>query len=59
MIAPAYKPLRPLKMSELSPEGQAAYRAMRRAAKKVREEHRRFGLPLIVSENGRIVKKPA
>jgi hypothetical protein len=57
MIAPKHTPLRPLKMSELSEEGQIALRAMRRAARKLRAEHRRLGLPLIVWENGKVVEK--
>lgn len=59
MIAPKYTPLRPLKMSELSEHGQIALRAMRRAARKLRIEHRRLGLPLIVWENGKVVEKQA
>lgn len=36
-----------------------AERAMKSAAKKVIEENKRFGEPLIVWENGRIKKNPA
>ena len=36
-----------------------AERAMRRAARNVRKQHRALGLPLIVWENGKVVKKPA
>jgi hypothetical protein len=57
MIAPKYPPLRPLKMSELSEEGKIALRAFRRAARKVRAEHRRLGLPIFVRENGKMVAK--
>lgn len=57
MIAPEYKPLRPLKMSELSEHGQMAMRAMRRAARKLRAEHKRLGLPMIVWENGKVGEK--
>lgn len=57
MIAQKHTPLRPLKMSELSEHGQMALRAMRRAARKLRIEHRRLGLPLIVWENGKVVEK--
>jgi hypothetical protein len=35
----------------------AAERALRRAARKVRAEHKRLGLPLIVWENGKVVEK--
>ena len=57
MIAPEYKPLRPMKMSELPEEGQVALRAMRRAARKLRAEHKRLGLPMIVWENDKVVEK--
>ena len=59
MIAPQYQPLRPLKIFELSEEGQVALRAYRRAARKLRIEHRRLGLPIIVWENGKVVEKKA
>jgi hypothetical protein len=36
-----------------------ADRAMRRAAKNVRAQHRALKLPLIVWENGKVVEKPA
>lgn len=36
-----------------------ARRALRRAARKVRAENRRFGLPLISGKNGKVVAKPA
>jgi hypothetical protein len=36
-----------------------ARRAMRRAARKAREENRRFGLPLITLKNGKISKSAA
>lgn len=36
-----------------------ARRALRRAARKVREENRRLGLPLLQWQNGKVVKKPA
>jgi hypothetical protein len=34
-------------------------RALRRAVRKVREEHRRLGLPLIVWQDGRVARIPA
>ena len=34
-------------------------RALRRAVRKVREEHRRLGLPLIAWQNGRVARIPA
>ena len=36
-----------------------AERALRRAAKKVQAQNRAMNLPLIVWENGKVVKKPA
>jgi isopentenyl diphosphate isomerase/L-lactate dehydrogenase-like FMN-dependent dehydrogenase len=36
-----------------------AQRAFKRVAKKVRAEHRAFNVPLIVWENGKVVKKRA
>jgi hypothetical protein len=57
MIAPEYKPLRPMKMSELPESGQIALRAIRRASRQPRAEHKRLGLPLIVWENGKVVEK--
>ena len=36
-----------------------ARRALRRAARKVREENRRLGLPLLQWQGGKVVKKPA
>ena len=59
MIVPRAQPLRPLKIHELSEEGQVALRAHRRAARKLRIEHRRLGLPIIVWENGKVVEKKA
>ena len=53
MIAPRQKPLKPMKMSELSEHGQMALRAMRRAARKLRAEHKRLGLPLMVWKTAR------
>jgi hypothetical protein len=38
---------------------QAALRALRRAARKVRVENRRLGLPLIIWKNGRTVSVSA
>ena len=43
----------------MSRDTRAAFRALRRAARKVRAENRRLGLPLIVRENGRPLDIPA
>jgi hypothetical protein len=53
------KPLRPMKASELSEDGRLALRAQHRAARKLRAEHRRLGLPIIVWKNGKVVEEPA
>ena len=39
--------------------GQKAFRALRRAARNVRAENRRLGLPLIVWKDGKTVEVPA
>lgn len=36
-----------------------AERALKRAAKNVKAQHRAFKLPVIVWENGKVVEKPA
>jgi len=51
------KPLRPMKASELSEEGRMVLRAQHRAARKLRAEHRRLGLPIIVWKNGKVVEE--
>jgi hypothetical protein len=43
----------------MSRDTQAALRALRRAARKVRAENRRLGLPLIIWKNGKTVGIPA
>jgi len=43
----------------MSRDTRAAFRALRRAARKVRAENRRLGLPLIVWRNGKTVAIPA
>ena len=60
MISPRQpRPLKPMKISELPEDGRIALRAMRRAARKLRAEHRRLGLPIIVWKNGKVVEEPA
>ncbi|MCW1885801.1 hypothetical protein OKA04_13760 [Luteolibacter flavescens] len=46
-----------MKASELSEEGRMALRAQHRAARKLRAEHRRLGLPIIVWKNGKVVEE--
>lgn len=58
MIAPRQpRPLKPMKMSELPEDMQQALRAQHRAARKLRAEHRRLGLPIIVWKNGKVVEE--
>ena len=59
MIAPKYKPLRPQTADELPEHGKIALRAHKRAARKLRAEHRRLGLPIIVWRDGKAVEEPA
>lgn len=47
-----------MKTSELPEERQVALRAMRRASRKLRAEHKRLGLPLVVWESGKVEKQP-
>ena len=44
---------------QMGHNAQAAMRALQRAARKVRAENRRLGLPLIVWKNGKMVAIPA
>lgn len=59
MIAPKSQPLKHQKASDLPEFARLALRAHRRAARKLRAEHRRLGLPIIVWENGKVVEKEA
>jgi|GEM_PF-2347061 hypothetical protein len=59
MIEPTYQPLKPQSEAELPEHGRIAYRAFKRAARKLRAEHRKLGLPIIVWKNGRVVEEPA
>lgn len=59
MIAPRTGPLKHQKESELPEFARLALRAHKRAARKLRAEHRKLGLPIIVWKNGRVVEEPA
>lgn len=60
MIAPKHSvALKPMKASELPENARIALRAQHRAARKLRAEHKRLGLPLIVGRNGRVVPEKA
>ena len=57
MIAPLTETLKHQKANDLPEFARLALRAHHRAARKLRAEHRRLGLPIIVWENGRVVEK--
>lgn len=58
MIAPKHpKPLKPMRASELPDWARSAMRAQHRAARKLRAEHRRLGLPIIVWKDGKVVRE--
>lgn len=59
MIAPRPELLKHQKESELPEFARLALRAHKRAARKLRAEHRKLGLPIIVWKNGRVVEEPA
>lgn len=60
MIAPKHPtPLKPMKVSELPDDARQALRAQHRAARKLRAEHRRLGLPIIVWKDGKVFEEPA
>ncbi|MCW1923463.1 hypothetical protein OKA05_12940 [Luteolibacter arcticus] len=48
-----------MKMSELPDDMRQALLAQHRAARKLRAEHRRLGLPIIVWRDGKVVEEPA
>lgn len=45
--------------AKISKHAESALRALRRAGRNARMENRRFGLPTVVWENGKIVSIPA
>jgi hypothetical protein len=57
MIAPRHSKLTHLRESEVPEFAKGALRAHRRADKKLRAENKRLGLPLIVWENGKLIRK--
>lgn len=57
MIAPRHDSPKHLKESELPEFARLALRAHKRAARKLRAEHRRLGLPIIVWKDGRVVEE--
>lgn len=56
MINSKIKTLKPIPTKDLPEEARMALRAQRRAVRKLAEENRRLGLPLIVTRNGKIVE---
>lgn len=57
MIAPRKENLKHLKEGDLPEFAKLAFRAHKRAARKLRAEHRRLGLPIIVWKDGRVVEE--
>ena len=57
MIAPLTENLQYQKEGDLPKFAQLALRAHRRAARKLRAEHKRLGLPLIVWKDGKVVER--
>ncbi len=58
MVAPKHPaPLSPMKASILPEDARIALQAQHRAARKLRAEHKRLGLPLIVWKNGKLVRE--
>lgn len=56
MINSKIKILKPIPTKDLPEFARLALRAQHRAARKLAEENRRLGLPLIVTRNGKIVE---
>lgn len=56
MIKPHYRKLKPIPSNDLPEEGRLALKAQHRAAKKLRAEHKRLGMPLISWEKGKVVE---
>jgi len=55
MIKPSYKRLKPIPAKDLPEEARIALKAQRRAAKKLRTEHKRLGMPLISWKDGKVI----
>ncbi|HCC21285.1 MAG TPA: hypothetical protein DEP88_08570 [Verrucomicrobiales bacterium] len=56
MIKPNYKKLKPIPEKELSEHGRMALKAMKRAMRKLRAEHKRLGMPLISWKDGKVIE---
>ena len=56
MIKPNYKPLKPIPEKDMPENGRIALKAMRRAMRKLRAEHKRLGMPLISWKDGKVVE---
>lgn len=48
--------VKPLPLKNLSEHAMIGVRAHRQAARKLRQEHRRWGLPLLVFKGGKMVE---
>lgn len=57
MIAPRKENLKHMKEGDLPEFARLALRAHKRAARKLRIENRRLGLPIIVWKDGKVVEE--
>ncbi len=56
MIKPQYKKLEPIPTKDLPEFARIALRAQHRAARKLRAEHKRLGMPLIGWKDGKVIE---
>mgnify|MGYP000064804761 FL=1 len=56
MIKPIYKELKPIPTKDLPEEARIALKAQHRAARKLRAEHKRLGMPLIGWKDGKVIE---
>ena len=56
MIKPKYKALKPIPEKDMTEHGRIANKAMKRAMRKLRAEHKRLGMPLISWKDGKVVE---
>mgnify|MGYP007122432641 FL=1 len=56
MIKPNYKELKPIPEKDMTEHGRMANRAMKRAMRKLRAEHKRLGMPLISWKDGKVIE---
>ncbi len=56
MIKPIYKELKPIPAKDLPEFARIALKAQHRAARKLRAEHKRLGMPLIGWKDGKVIE---